>query len=255
MPAADDNGAHSRTHVAMKHLFPLFAAALCGTAPALAADGLAPWSAGHGGEPPPPWHVSGLPHQSKPFTAFSVERQGEPLLRIEADRSYGNLVHPLPPTREWHHLGWRWQVDEPLAHPDLHERSGEDSAVHVCVMFDMPTDRLPAFERALLSVTRSSSGEPVPSATVCYVWDTTLPPGTALHSPFTNRLRWLVLRGTGTPLHQMESESRDLDADFKRLFGEESDSVPPVIGVAVGADADNTRGHSVAHVGALQLRP
>ncbi len=225
--------------------------------PAGAADALAPWSAAQGGEPPAPWRVSGLPHQSKPYTRFWVETWAgtNHVLRVDADKSYGNLVHPLQPTKALHHLSWRWELDEPNREADLRERNAEDTPVRVCVMFDMPLDKVSMVDRALLTLTRSTSGEPVPAATVCYVWDQHLPPGTALHSPFTGRLRMLVLRGHETPLHHWASETRDIEADFKRLFGDEADAMPPVIGVAIGGDSDNTQAHSVAHVGTVSLAP
>jgi hypothetical protein len=220
-----------------------------------AADALTPWSAAPGAQPPAPWRLSGLPHQSKPFTRFTVEQVGGmPALRVEAERSYGNLLHPLAPSRLYH-LSWRWEMDEPNLLADLRERSGEDTPVRVCVLFDMPLDKVPLADRALMALAGGSGDQAVPGATVCYVWDQKLAPGTALHSPFTGRIRMLVLRGHETPLHQWVSETRDLVADFKRLFGEEADTVPPVIGVAVGGDADNTRSHSLAHVGPLQLTP
>ena len=50
-------------------------------------------------------------------------------------------------------------------------------------------------------------------------------------------------------------ESRDIAADFKRAFGDESKVVPPALAVIVGADADNTQSHSVAHLDALRLEP
>jgi hypothetical protein len=52
--------------------------------------------AGSGTEPPPPWHVAGLPKQAKPFTRFSVvDVDGRRAFRGEADSSYGNLVHAV----------------------------------------------------------------------------------------------------------------------------------------------------------------
>jgi len=63
-----------------------------------------------------------------------------------------------------------------------------------------------------------------------------------------------VLRGQGEPLQQWRAEQRDLGADFLHLFGSEATTVPPLVAVAVSADADNTHGHSLALVGELVLK-
>ena len=48
-------------------------------------------------------------------------------------------------------------------------------------------------------------------------------------------------------------ERRDIAADFRQLFGDESPEVPEILAIALGADADNTRGRSLAHVADLVL--
>ena len=40
-----------------------------------------------------------------------------------------------------------------------------------------------------------------------------------------------------------------------KLFGDESKTVPPVLGVSVGGDSDNTKGHTVSYVSGLVLEP
>jgi hypothetical protein len=229
--------------------------ALAMTMPARAEPGVQSL-VGAGSEPPMPWHVVGLPRQSKPFTRFTVaEIDGQRALRIEADRSYGNLVHLLVPQPAPLHLAWRWRVEEPLLDTDLRQRAGDDSEVKVCVFFDEPMEHVSFGERQLLRLARAGSADPIPTATVCYVWDSRLPAGTAIDNAFTRRIRYLVLEsGTGA-LHRWVAEQRDLAADFKRLFGSECPTVPPVVGIAVGADADNTRGHSVAWLADLARRP
>lgn len=212
--------------------------------------------AASGSTPGAPWRVVGLPHQSKPFTRFAVvDLDGHRALRVEADASYGNLVHPLETAEALHHLAWQWRVDEPNPAADLRSRQGDDIALKVCTLWDLPIERVPFFERQVLRLARAHAGEALPAATVCYVWDAHLPPGTELPSPFTRRLRYVVLRSGGDPIHAWTSERRDIAADFMRLFGAETPELPVLLGIAVGADADNTRGHSLAHATDLVLEP
>jgi hypothetical protein len=212
---------------------------------------------GAAGAPPlAPWHVAGLPKQSKPLTSFAViDLDGRRALRIEADNSYGNLVYPLQPARSVARLSWQWRADELIEADDLRTKSGDDTALKVCVFFDLPLEKVPFVERQLLRVVRGQSNEPLPAATICYVWDAHLPVGTAIPNAFTKRVRYKVLESGAARLHQWTAERRNLAADFIELFGDESKEVPVVTGVAVGADADNTHGHSLAHVADLVLEP
>jgi hypothetical protein len=209
------------------------------------------------GQPlPPPWHVAGLPKQFKPFTRFAVvDVDSRRALRIDAESSYGNLVHPLRLVRPAVHLSWAWRVDEPIARADLRTKEGDDTAVKVCAFFDLPLAQVPFMERQLLRLARSQSSEPLPAATVCYVWDRHLPAGTLLRNAFTPRMRYIVLQSGPAQPHEWRTELRDLAIDFMKLFGDEARQPPPLVGVAIGADADNTRGRSVAHVADLVLEP
>lgn len=233
----------------------LFAvAAVCAVAATTPVTRLGPFDPGLGSEPAPPWHVVGFPFQAKPFTRFEVVDLGaQRVLRVEADRSYGILLHPMGGSDGAHHLAWRWRVDRPNEHADLHQRNGDDIAAQVCVGFDLPLDPVPFVDRQLLRIARLASRDPVPAAAVCYVWDQHLPTGTALDSAFTRRIRMIVLRGADTAPGLWMGEARDVAADFLRLFGDEAREVPPIVGVAVAADADNTLEHTLAFVADLKL--
>lgn len=205
---------------------------------------------------PAPWHVVGLPSQTKPFTTFAVTTvDGRRAVRIDADASYGNLVHPLEgkPGEAPGKLAWQWKLETPLDTSDLREKQGDDVALKVCASFDEPLDRVPFVERQLVRYARAQTSEPVPAATVCYIWDTRLAPGTLLASPFTGRLRYIVLQSGNDRVGRWIAEKRDLAADFKRAFGAESPTVPPLVALAVGADADNTKGHSRGFVADVTL--
>ena len=57
------------------------------------------------------------------------------------------------------------------------------------------------------------------------------------------------------PLATWFDETRDIAADFRRAFGDESDEVPPLLAVIVAGDADNTGGRSVAQLTDLRFEP
>jgi hypothetical protein len=231
----------------------LFAASLLAAGGASAQSALTPFGAS-GGAPQAPWKVVGLPQQTKPFTRFSVvDLDGKRAVKIEADLSYGNLVHPLKEHAAPAHLSWQWRIEKPIEGADLREKRGDDTAVKVCVFYDLPMDSVPFADRQLLRLARSKTSDPVPTATVCYVWDAKLAVGTTLDNAFTRRMRYIVLESGMDRLNKWVAEKRDVNADFLKLFGDESKTVAPIVGIAVGADSDNTQGHSVAYVSGLSL--
>ncbi len=205
-----------------------------------------------------PWRVVGLPGSSKPFTRFDlVPLDGQTVLRVLADHSYANLVHDLPDVvvTRGIQLRWRWRLDQPLPDADLRRRETDDTALKVCLLFNAPAENLGALEQGLLGVARAISGEKLPAATLCYVWDHTLPVGTLIDNAFTSRIRMIVVDSGTKALGQWVSHQQDVTADFRRAFGREFPTLPPLEGVAVGADADNTGGHSVGFVGDVTLSP
>ena len=187
---------------------------------------------------------------------------GRNVLRLRTDQSYGTLTHALvaaPITSASAGaapglLRWQWRLDQPLAQSDLRRKEGDDAALKVCAMFDLPLDKLGLGERTLLRIARTVSGENLPTATLCYVWDTALPVGTLLPNAYTPRVRYVVLDSGGQNLGRWVTHQRDLGADFLKSFGNETDTVPPLLAIAVGADADNTGGSSLGYLGDIALQ-
>jgi Protein of unknown function (DUF3047) len=215
--------------------------------------------------PTAPWRVAGLPVQGKaavPVTRFDIMPiDGQKVLRVQTDGSYGNLVYALPgiTLAEGVKLRWRWRLDQPLVNADLRQRRGDDTPLKVCLLFDLPAASLSLVDRSLLAMARSVSGEKLPSATLCYVWDHLLPAGTLLNNAYTSRVRMLVLSSGDKTLNQWATHERDVAADFKLAFGRnngrDGESLPKLEGVLVGADSDNAGGQSLGYVGDVSLAP
>jgi Protein of unknown function (DUF3047) len=222
---------------------------------ALAQSSLAPVD-GQGAKPAPPWREVLLPKQTLPRTRFTVvEMDGQRVLRIESAGSYGNLLHELvQPVGAAPVLSWRWRLDRAIDGAALQRKAGDDAALKVCVLMDAPLDGIPFLERQQLRLARLLSGEPLPAATLCYVWDPALAAGSVLPNAYTRRMRWWVLQGRSSPLGTWREERRELRADVLRAFGDELAELPRITAVLVGADADNTGGQGLGFVAGMALR-
>ena len=234
---------------------PFAAAFLSGAALADDAPVLTPFSRAAGAQAPQPWRFTTLPNKLPThFEVISLD--GKRVLKVEADQSYGNLVHSTQlPLNDTTTLAWRWRVDEFVQGADLRTRAGDDGIAKLCVFFDFPTDRLSVGERTRLALARRATGEDVPSEALCYVWDNKEAKGTELNNAFTKRMRMIVLESGAAPGSGVwRAERRSLLADYRRAFGDEAGStLPDVVAVAVSADADNTRGHGIAFFSDIEL--
>ncbi len=200
------------------------------------------------------WQVANLPDQKPPPTRYSAETAGDrPALRMEAQASYGNLLHALPGVAAPARLAWSWRVAEPNPGTALRSKAGDDVAAKVCLSFDAPLSSVPFGERTLLRIARARTGQELPAATLCWVWGGPEAAGSVVDNAFSRRVRYVVLRNSADVGERWFDESRDIAADFQRAFGDEVPSLPPLVAVLVGADADNTGGRSVAHITALRF--
>ncbi len=233
----------------MKAAIHCFAAALLATSLNALAQAPLPALVQTDGALNPAWRFVGFPKAKAdlPPTRFEAGRaDGVAAVQVVTASSYGTLVQdwsgPAPAR-----LQWRWRLDTPLSGgqsaPDILTKAGDDAALKICVMFDHALDRVPFVERTVLRIARSISGEALPAATVCYVWDSTHPALTQGPNPYTRRVRFISLQGQGAPLARWVQESRDVAADFATLFADElpaGAAAPRITRVLVGADSDNT---------------
>lgn len=147
-------------------------------------------------------------------------------------------------------LRFSWKVPELLAGADLGVREKADSSVRIILAFEGDRSRLSARDLLLSDLVQSMTGEPMPYATLMYVWCSKRPEGAVIRSPRTDRIRKLVVESGGTRLNQWIEYERDIRADFRRAFGEEPGAL---VGIAIMTDSDNTRSRASAWYGPLQL--
>lgn len=217
---------------------------------------IALFSTATGTELPAPWRVVTLPKIPRHTRYTIAESDGRRAVHAEAEASYANVVHP------WNAeiaatpiLRFAWRVDRFPANSDLTIRAGDDLAAKVCVLFDVPLDRLSFIDRTKVQLGRRLFDPQLPAATICYVWDRTLPAGRWIDNVYTDRVRMLVLRsGANGEQGRWFDEQRDLRADFQRAFPSEAAAgLPKVEAFAIATDADNTKSAASAWFGDMAL--
>ena len=256
------------------------------------AQALRAFSTAPDAQPPKPWRAVGLPQGKAPLTRMDITAlDGERVLRLATDKSYGTLSHALPAMAlsPQATLRWKWRLERGLPGADLRRKEGDDSPLRVCALFDLPLDNLGLMERTVMRIARSASGEALPAATLCYVWDHHLPTGTLLPNPYTRRVRFIVLNSGDALAGTWVTHERRLAADFLRAFKSDlggdpatappaggdtpaspardpaqnaprdtsrgTARVPPLVAIVLGADSDNTGGASLSYVGDVVLLP
>lgn len=216
---------------------------------------------GREGAPPGPWTLATVPKITAHTQYAVVPLDGRLVLRIEANASYANLLHPIATelaTRP--QLRWRWRVESATQSGDLRRKDGDDQPLRVCALFDVPSERLSAGVRLQLRLGRALFDPQLPAASICYVWDNApagVPAGTWLPNAHTERVQMLVLRSRASdaaPGRWFE-ESRDLATDFAHAFPAEAAGgwLPRLAAVGIAGDGDNTGARSVAFIEALRL--
>jgi Protein of unknown function (DUF3047) len=129
-------------------------------------------------------------------------------------------------------LEWRWKTTALPKGGNSCKKAADDQAAQVYVTW-------PRFPTAIRS------------RIIGYVWDTTVPAGTVCKSEKTGLVTYIVVRSGSQELGKWLTETRDVRADFKKIYGEEPDD-PGAISIAI--DTNDVNGEAEAFVGPIVFR-
>ncbi|HWP11177.1 MAG TPA: DUF3047 domain-containing protein [Ramlibacter sp.] len=147
-------------------------------------------------------------------------------------------------------IKFSWNVPQLIAGADMGMRDGDDSPVRVVLVFEGDASRFSARDAMLSELVRTLTGEPMPYATLMYVWCNRREPGTLITSPRTERIRTLVVESGAGKLNQWLDYERDIRVDYERAFGEAPGAL---IGIGIMSDSDNTHSTAQAWYGPVRL--
>mgnify|MGYP000382029180 CR=1 FL=1 len=185
-------------------------------------------------------------------TAFQLEKHDQRIaVQADAQSSASMLRQRLNvPPDQLGRLQFQWQIEGLIAQADMGERDSEDSPVRLILAFEGDRSRFSAKNAMLSDLTEALTGEPLPYATLMYVWCNHRPVESVIVNPRTDRVRKLVMESGAAHIKQWRQYERNVRADFEKAFGE-----PPgaLVGIAIMTDTDNTRSHAKAWYGDIRL--
>jgi hypothetical protein len=202
----------------------------------------------------PNWEAKPLPGKRwQPFVPVVVD--GVPGLQVESQASLSLLRTRFRPYRtQPAQLQFSWWVNDLLPEADLTDSQASDAPAQVALAFDGDRSQLSGRFAVLSELTQLVTGDPLPYATLIYVWSTgpEHPVGSVIKDPRTDRIRYLVVEQGSAHLRRWVHHRRQIHADYARVFGEPAG---PLMGMAIMSDSDNTGGRARAVFGRVTLGP
>jgi Protein of unknown function (DUF3047) len=154
------------------------------------------------------------------------------------------------PASELDNIKFSWKVPDLIDQADLAVRENADSPVRIVLAFDGDRSKFSAKNAILSELAHVMTGEPMPYATLMYVWSNQRAPGSVIISSRTDRVRKIVVESGALNLNQWLDYERNIRADFEKAFGEAPGAL---IAVGIMTDTDNTRTTSRAWYGPVSL--
>jgi hypothetical protein len=188
----------------------------------------------------------------RPVTGYSLTRiDNRVALHAQSQAGTSGMrcdVDIDPVQRPW--LRWEWRVDQVTPEATVADDDQDDCPARLVLGFAGDTSRLSLRDRLFADQVELFTGEPLPFATLCYVWDGQAAPESVLPYPRSTRIRYLVVESGSAGTGQWHAYRRNIVADFQRVYGE---TPGRLMGLGVLTDSDDIKNTAEAWYGDLVI--
>ncbi len=212
---------------------------------------IAPWVAASGaGSQPAPWEHFKFPGKRPTRFEFVLEDKRVAIAaHAQSSASMLRQVVRVEPG-DLGRVKFSWKLPDLIQYADMAIREFDDSPVRVVLAFDGDRTKFSAKNAMLSELAQVLSGEPLPYATLMYVWCNDCERGKVIVNPHTDRIRKLPLESGPGKLNRWMDYERAVRADFVAAFGEEPGALTSI---SIMTDTDNTKSVARAFYGPVQL--
>ena len=200
---------------------------------------------------PTDWEPLTFPNIDRHTRYFLTRYQGDVVVQAKSHAAASGIIRKLrlnPREHAW--LTWRWKIEHVLDKGDLRIKQGDDYAARIYVTFEFEPQQASLWERMAHAVASTSAGRKLPGTTLTYIWANRAPQGTIADNPYSDQVKMIALQSGNAKANQWIVEKRNIAEDYRRAFGREP---PPVMGIAIMTDTDNTGESATAYYGDIIL--
>jgi hypothetical protein len=181
-----------------------------------------------------------------------VEKDGIRVIRADSRNAASGMFREIDvDLREYPVIEWRWRIEQVLEKGDVRRRSGDDYPARIYITFDYDPANLSFTDRLKYRGLRALGYRDIPLRALNYIWANKAPVGTVVANPFTDWVMMIAVDSGNAKAGQWVSHRRNILQDYRAAFGEDP---PPITGIAIMTDTDNTGETAVAYYGDIVLR-
>lgn len=198
-----------------------------------------------------PWEPLTFPdidHHTE-YRLFLME--GRTVIKADSNASASGLIHNLridPALHPW--LRWQWRIQHVLENGDVTTKQGDDCAARIYVAFVFDPKGKTWWERFRHKAASTAAGRSLPGSSLTYIWANKALPGSILSSPYTDQSKMVVVQSGNHLSKQWIDEKRNVVDDYQSAFDK---TPPPIMGIAIMTDTDNTGESATAYYGDIRL--
>jgi hypothetical protein len=201
---------------------------------------------------PPDWSHMIL-NKKHPPTVYKILRtDNRTVLQATAQSSASALMRKVSINiKEYPIIEWTWKITSIFKRGNVIDKNGNDYPAALCIKFPAAKPKN-IKEKVTEKIVKASTGDKPPSAGLDYIWASNTPIGTMVTSPYTNKLKLLIVESGLSKANQWITKRRNIYQDYKKAFGTEPDST--ISAVIIMTDSDNTNDTTTSYYGNITFK-
>ncbi len=184
----------------------------------------------------------------KTLTRYShVLVDGRGVIEAQSKNGASGLIRKLTINpAQYPVIRWQWKVKNILSKGDVSKKSGDDYPARIYITFAYEPKKAGFWEGVKFDTYKMIYGEYPPVGAINYIWANKAKTGRIFTNPYADRVKMIVVESGSAKVGQWLRERRNIVDDYRAAFKKDP---PPVSGIAVMTDTDNTGQSATAWYG------